>query len=62
VGIDVTDQLMIIFSAFIRHRRKSESTMRQYSRFQETLRFSEEGNIVRYSYRVWGTHEISQAD
>jgi hypothetical protein len=29
---------------------------------QERLLFSEEGSIVQYPHRVWGTHEISQAD
>jgi hypothetical protein len=30
-------------------------------RFQESLWFSEEGNTVQHSYRVWNPHEISQA-
>jgi hypothetical protein len=29
---------------------------------QESLRFSEEGSFLQYSYRVWGTHETSQVD
>jgi hypothetical protein len=49
VGFDVTDQLRIIFSAFIRYWR-------------ESLWFSEEEIIVRYSHRVWGTHETTQVD
>jgi hypothetical protein len=31
-------------------------------RLQESLCFSEEGSIVQYSHRVWGTHETSQVD
>jgi hypothetical protein len=31
-------------------------------RLQESLRFSEEGSFVKYSHRVWGTHEASQVD
>jgi hypothetical protein len=30
VGFDVTDQLLIRFSAFVRYWRKNGSTMRQY--------------------------------
>jgi hypothetical protein len=30
VGFDVTDQLLIRFSAFVRNWRKNGSTMRQY--------------------------------
>jgi hypothetical protein len=30
-------------------------------RFQESLFFSEEGNTVQHSHRVWNPHEISQA-
>jgi hypothetical protein len=30
VGFDETDQLLIRFFAFVRYRRKNESTVRQY--------------------------------
>jgi hypothetical protein len=30
-------------------------------RFQESLRFSDEGSIVQHSHRVWSAHEMSQA-
>jgi hypothetical protein len=30
VGLDITDQLLIRFSAFIRYWRKNDSTVRQY--------------------------------
>jgi hypothetical protein len=58
VGFDITDQLLIRFSAFVRYWRKNGSTMR----LRESLWFGEEGSIVQYSDRVWGTHETSQVD
>jgi hypothetical protein len=29
---------------------------------ERLLCFSEEGSFVKYSHKVWGTHEISQPD
>jgi hypothetical protein len=29
---------------------------------RESVRLSQEGSIVEYSHKVWGTHEISQTD
>jgi hypothetical protein len=37
VGFDVTDQLRIRFSAFVRYWRKNGSTMRQYISYSWTL-------------------------
>jgi hypothetical protein len=53
VGFDVTDQLLIRLLAFIRDWRRKmviqcDSTS-SIHRLQESLRFSEEGNIVQYS-------------
>jgi hypothetical protein len=63
VSFDVTDQLMIRFSAFVRILGKkweySESTS-AILRLQESLRFREEGSIVQYSHTVWGNNETSQ--
>jgi hypothetical protein len=53
---DVTDQLLIRFSAFVGYWRKNGSTMRQLM-----IQY-EKGSIVQYSHRVWGTREISQAN
>jgi hypothetical protein len=42
--------------------KKNGSTVKQYigySRLQEWLRFSEEGNIVHYSHRVLVAHKVS---
>jgi hypothetical protein len=54
VGFDITDQLLIRFSAFTRYWRKNWSTMSTSAiyRPQESLLFSEEGGIVQYSHRV----------
>jgi hypothetical protein len=38
VGINVTDQLLIRFFAFVRYWRKNGSTMRQYSSYSKTSR------------------------
>jgi hypothetical protein len=38
VGFEVTDQLLIRFSAFVRYWRKSGTTMRQYISYPWTLR------------------------
>jgi hypothetical protein len=35
VGLDVTDQLLIRFSAFVRYWRKNGSTMRQYISYDD---------------------------
>jgi hypothetical protein len=50
VGFDVTYQLLIRFSAFVRYWRENGSTVIQYSstavhRFQESLLFIDEGSI-----------------
>jgi hypothetical protein len=62
-GFDVTDQLLIRFLYPSDTGKKIgvlwDSTS-DIHRFQESLRFSEEGSIVQYSLRVWGTHEASQ--
>jgi hypothetical protein len=66
VGFDVTDQLLIRLLAFIRDWRRKMviqcDSISSIHRLQESLRFSEEGNIVQYSLRVWGNHEINLAD
>jgi hypothetical protein len=59
MDFDVTDQLLIRFSAFVRYWEKSGSTMRLYISYSEIS--SEEGSIVQHSHRVWNPHEISQA-
>jgi hypothetical protein len=65
VDFDVTDQLPIRFSAFVRYwkkvgvQRDSTSSIR---RVQESLWFSEEGSTVEYTCLVWNIYEISQAD
>jgi hypothetical protein len=38
VGLDVTDQLQMGFSAFFRYRRKSGSTITQYISYSYTSR------------------------
>jgi hypothetical protein len=58
VGFNVTDQLLIRFSAFVRYWRKNESTMNKYISYSYTSR--KQGSIVQYPHRVWGTHETSQ--
>jgi hypothetical protein len=42
VGFEVTNQIVITSSAFIRYWRKNGTTMRQYI----SLSFGEEGSIV----------------
>jgi hypothetical protein len=66
VGFDVTDQLLIRFSAFVRYWRKNLNTMNeavhQLFRLQENICFSEEGSIIQYSHKSCGIHETSQVD
>jgi hypothetical protein len=65
VGFNVTVQLLIRFSAFVRYCRKYGSIVRQsfiFIDFKKTYESFEEGSIVQYSHIVWGTHEISTAD
>jgi hypothetical protein len=53
VGLDITDQLLIRFSAFVRYWRKKleyNETVHQLFRLQESVLFSEEGSIVQYSH------------
>jgi hypothetical protein len=38
VGFDVTDQLLIRFSAFVRYWRRDGSTMRQYISYSKASR------------------------
>jgi hypothetical protein len=62
VGFNVTDKLLIRFSAFVRHQGKKmgvqwDSTSAIH-RLQESLRFSEEGSIVQYSHRVWAPMKL----
>jgi hypothetical protein len=62
VGFDVTSYVTDQIFCIRQILEKSGSTMRQYIRLRESLRFSEEGSTVQYSYRVWSNREINQAD
>jgi hypothetical protein len=65
VGFDVTDQLLIRFSAFVRYWRKNRKeyneTVHQlfidFKKAYDSVRRKVLQNIL----RVWGSHEISQA-
>jgi hypothetical protein len=65
VGFNVTDQLLIRFlhlsdtGGNMVVQWDSTSTIH---RLQESLWFSDEGSIVQYSHKNWGTHETSQVD
>jgi hypothetical protein len=64
VYFDVTDQLLIRFSAFFRYWEMIGidcDITSAIQKFQEILWFSDEEIIVQYSYRVWNPHESSQA-
>jgi uncharacterized membrane protein len=53
VGFNITDQLLIRFSAFVRYWRKMGVQFKSTSaihRLQESLGFSEKGSIIHYSY------------
>jgi hypothetical protein len=55
VDFDETDQLLIMFSAFVRYWKKSGSTVRQYINYSQISRkpmIQGGGNIVKYSFRV----------
>jgi hypothetical protein len=59
-GFNVTDQLLIRFSAFVRYwKKKWEYNETVHQLF---IDFSVEGRIVQYPHRVWGTNETSQVD
>jgi hypothetical protein len=57
VDFDITDQLLIRFSASSDTGEKMG--VRDSKSAIYILQFSEEGSIVQYSHRVWGTHETS---
>jgi hypothetical protein len=63
VDFDITDQLLIRFSAFIRYwRKKWEYTETVHQLF---IDFKKAYDSVRREVlynRVWGTHETSQVD
>jgi hypothetical protein len=62
VGFDVTDQLLIGFFAFVRYWREKMGLQLDSTSPIHRLQESEEGSILQYSHRVWGTHENSQVD
>jgi hypothetical protein len=66
VDFDVTEQLLIKFSAFVRDWRKkweyTETVHQLFIELKKSLGFSEVGSIVQNSHRVWNPHEISPAD
>jgi hypothetical protein len=53
-----TDQIFCI-RQILKKKLEYNETVSAIRRFQERLRFSEEGSNVQYSDRVWGTHEAS---
>jgi hypothetical protein len=67
LGFNVTDQLLIRFSVFVRYWRKSESTIIQYishsfihfKKAYDTVKRKVLYNILIY---FWGTNEICPAD
>jgi hypothetical protein len=61
VDFDVTNQLLIRFSAYISYWRKNRSAMRQLISCSSTARKPMIERGVLYSHRVWSTHEISPA-
>jgi hypothetical protein len=50
MGFDLTGQILIIFSAFVRYCVKEWEYSETVYQFQESLRFSEEGSTVQYSH------------
>jgi hypothetical protein len=57
VGFDVTDPLLIRFSAFVIYWRKkkceyNETVTSAIPRLQESIGFSKKGGAVQYSHRV----------
>jgi hypothetical protein len=56
VDFDVTDQLLVRFSAFVRYWRKNwEYNETVHQPFIDFMKAHD-------SHRVWGAHETSQAD
>jgi hypothetical protein len=67
LGFDVTDQLLMKFSAFVRYWRKkweySETVHQLFIDFKKAYdSVRKEVVYIQYSHRVWGTHETSQVD
>jgi hypothetical protein len=65
VGFDITDRLLIRFSAFVRYWRKDGSTMRQYvscSDFKKAYDSVKKEILLQFSLRILGTYEICWAD
>jgi hypothetical protein len=64
VDFNITDQLLIRFSASVILEEKweyNETVHRLFVDFQKAY-VNEEGSILQYSYRVWNPYEISQDD
>jgi hypothetical protein len=67
VDFDITDQLLIRFSAFVRYWRKkweySETVHHLFLGFKKAYdSVKREVLYIQHSYRIWNAHEINQAD
>jgi hypothetical protein len=52
-----TDQIFCISQILEEKMEVQYDSTSAIHRLQESISFSEEGSIVQYSHRVWGTHE-----